>query len=430
MKFNVLKRNNKSNNQEQRGILYSGFNALNYNTMTSYKESVATQLSAVYRSVEILSNSVATLPIHLYFVDNKGDKKELHNELSVLLNSTPNEIMSRYTFIKMLISSMLLKGNGYALIKRNGDGTPKEIIYLDYELVAAKYNTTTREESYYVNGIGNVNPRDIINLCNFSTNGVIGDSTLTYAATTLSIATEAERNAENFFTKKANLSGIITSSKRIDPRQQEEIKYNWRNLFANPDNNGGVAVLGDDMKFQTITVSPLEQQLLETRRFSVHEIARFFGVNPHKLFSSDTQSYNSIEAENLSFLSDTLQPLITKIENEFERKLFTNQNKGKYDIKFDTEELLRTDKNTQAEYYTKLFNIGVLSINEIRSKLDMKPIENGDYHFMQVNISTVDNIANMQVKDNPSASNVLKSDDLTNNTQEETKSNKRKKSKA
>lgn len=144
------------------------------------------------------------------------------------------------------------------------------------------------------------------------------------------------------------------------------------------------------MSFQPITVNPADAQLLETRQFNVIDICRFFGVSPVKAFDLSKSSYSTVEATELAFLTDTLSPLLEKVEQEFERKLYKPSEKDSIDVRFDTSMLLRADKAALANYYNTLFNIGVVSPNEIRKQLDLPAIEGGDATFVQVNIQTLD----------------------------------------
>lgn len=154
------------------------------------------------------------------------------------------------------------------------------------------------------------------------------------------------------------------------------------------------------MTFAPITVNPADAQLLETRQFNVVDICRFFGVSPVKAFDLSKSSYSTVEATNLSFLTDTLSPLIEKIELEFERKLYKPSEKETIDVRFDTARLLRADKQSLANYYNSLFNIGVVSANDIRKELDMQAIEGGDTYFVQCNLSNIQTAAKNLPTDN------------------------------
>ena len=147
-----------------------------------------------------------------------------------------------------------------------------------------------------------------------------------------------------------------------------------------------MAVLEGNMDFEPITISPSDSQLLETRQFNVVDICRFFGVSPVKAFDLSNSSYSTIEATELAFLTDTLSPLLEKIEEDFERKLYKPSEKDSIDVRFNTSVLLRADKQSLANYYNTLFNNGVMSINEIRRELDLEATDGGDAHFVQVNL--------------------------------------------
>ena len=131
-------------------------------------------------------------------------------------------------------------------------------------------------------------------------------------------------------------------------------------------------------------IGPVDAQLLETRQFNVIDICRFFGVSPVKAFDLTNSSYSTVEATQLAFLTDTLAPLLEKIELEFERKLYKPSERRNIEVKFDTSALLRADKTSLAEYYNKLFQIGAVTVNEIRKALDLPAIDNGDKSFVQV----------------------------------------------
>jgi len=145
------------------------------------------------------------------------------------------------------------------------------------------------------------------------------------------------------------------------------------------------------MDFQPVSVNPSDAQLLETREFNVVDICRFFGVSPVKAFDLSKSSYSTVEATQLSFLTDTLQPLLEKIELEFERKLYKPSEKDNINVRFDTSVLLRVDKASQAEYFKSLVLIGAMTINEVRKELDLPALDNGDNSFVQVNTMTLKN---------------------------------------
>lgn len=391
----------KKKQQEERS---SSFDYLLYNGANSYSTSKALLLSTVYRCVEVISDSVAQLPLEPYKIDSEGFKIKFTSHPSYrLLNSEPNSRMSRFTFIKTLVVSTLLKGNGYAYIERDSEGNAVALHYIPSELVTIiKPKTLKDNTAYSITGIGNViEACNMIHILNFSYDGVEGISTLTHAKNTLGLSADSEAHASGFFKGGANLAGILTVQSTLTSKQKNDLKSSWQSAFSPATGQpNGVAVLEGNMQFEPITVNPADSQLLETRQFNVIDICRFFGVSPVKAFDLSKSSYSTVEATNLSFLTDTLSPLLEKIELEFERKLYKPSEKESIDVRFDTARLLRADKQSLANYYNTLFNIGVVSSNDIRKELDMQRIEGGDTHFVQCNLSNIELAAKNQPTDN------------------------------
>ena len=364
--------------------------ALNYNGWSTYKTSQSLALSAVYRCVEVITNGVASLPVKLYRTDEKGFKYEMHNNLSFILSKKPTGKINAFTFYKLIVKDILLQGNAYALILRNGKG---EIIGLQY-IQAGLVSPIDKGDriEYQVTGIkGFVRQEDILHFMNYTDNGVYGISVLTHARRTLGIADYGENASENFYKSGGCTTGFLKFDGPSSGKQREEILSAWNQATGGVRNQpNGIPVLPANVNYTQLSVNPADAQLLESREFSVVEICRFFGVSPTKCFDLTHASYNNSEMAELAFLNDTLRPLLTKIEMEMETKLFKPE-EG-YDIKFDVSELLRTDKKSQAEYFTKMFNLGVLSPNDIRKELDMDEIEGGDIHCAQINLTSIKNL--------------------------------------
>ena len=375
----------------------STFDYLMYNTGANYGTSKAMLLSTVYRCVEVISDSVAQLPLEPYKIDADGYRLKFTSHPSYrILNKEPNNRMTRFTFIKTLVVSTLLKGNGFAYIERDNKGNAIALHYIPSELVTIIPPSTIGENVMYnVTGLSNsVESCNMIHILNFSYDGITGISTLSHAKNTLGLAMDSESHASGFFIGGANLAGILTVQSTLTSKQKQDLKTSWQTAFSPTTGQpNGVAVLEGNMEFKPITVNPSDAQLLETREFNVIDICRFFGVSPVKAFDLSKSSYSTVEATNLSFLTDTLSPLLEKIELEFERKIYKPSEKESIDVRFDTSRLLRADKQSLANYYSTLFNIGVVSLNEIRKELDLASVEGGDNHFVQVNLMEVNKAA-------------------------------------
>lgn len=347
--FNLFKKKEKP---QERSFTPYGLGSLVYNTNSSYRNDKAMLLSTVYRCVDVISDSVAQLPLEPYKVDEKGYKRKyVEHPTYYLLNKEPNSNMSRFTFMKTLITSVLLDGNGYALIERDDKGNATKLKLIPSELVTVSRVDPLKEKIMYnVVGINQlIEPVNMIHILNFSYDGITGISTLQHARNTLGLASDSEAHAEGFFKGGANLAGIIKVQSSLTPKQKLDIKESWQATFSPVTGTpNGVAVLEGNMDFQPITVNPADAQLLETRQFNVIDICRFFGVSPVKAFDLSKSSYSTVEATQLAFLTDTLNPLLQKIELEFERKLYKPSERNTVDVRFDTSVLLRADKASQA----------------------------------------------------------------------------------
>lgn len=387
--------------------------ALNYNGWGTYKTSQSLALSAVYRCVEVITNGVASLPVKLYRIDEKGFKYEIHNNLSFILSKKPTGKINAFTFYKLIVKDILLMGNAYALILRDDNGEVVGLQYIQAGLVSP-IDKGDRIE-YQVTGIkGFVRQEDILHFMNYTESGVYGISVLTHARRTLGIADYGENASENFYKSGGCTTGFLKFDGPSSGKQREEILSAWNQATGGVRNQpNGIPVLPANVNYTQLSVNPADAQLLESREFSIVEICRFFGVSPTKCFDLTHASYNNSEMAELAFLNDTLRPLLTKIEMEMETKLFKPEER--YDIKFDVSELLRTDKKSQAEYFTKMFNLGVLSPNDIRKELDMDEIEGGDIHCAQINLTSIKNLEFV----NATSDNRLKEPELnTENNQE------------
>lgn len=358
---------------------------------TTVSTTQALRLSAVYSCVDIISSSIAQMPLVTYKLGTKGKKIATDHPAYNLLMREPNRFMSRYMMMDMLVKSMILSGNGYIYIRRDERGEAAELLPLHPSLVTIVNDENNHIQAYTHPQYGWIEPADMIHVPNFSTDGEHGRSTLRYAMETLGVAYDSERFAKGFFEGGANVSGIVSISHPISKAQKEAFLRSWyANFSPHTGHPNGIAILESDMDFKPITVNPVDAQLLETRKYNVVEICRFFRVSPQKVFDLEHASYSSLEATNLAFLTDTLQPNLVKIEQEFERKLFLPSRKMKYEVYFDTSSLLRTDKTALSNWYTKLYQIGAMTTNEIRKDLDLSPVDGGDTAFIQANLVPID----------------------------------------
>lgn len=381
--------------EEKRELSYVGCNAsgaLPFFPINNTNS--AMNLSAVYRAVELISNSIATLPIKILISDESGKNEADKHPLNyVFSDRNTDNLISKFTLFKLLVQSVLLRGNGFALIERKGDRV-SSLRYLEPNDVQIVYDKIRNALYYDVPLIKkHVEPKDMLHFVMFSYDGIKGLSVLQNAARSLSIAHASENAAKGFFDNGMMINGILKVQGPVNQKQREDLRAAWNETYT--ANGSGIAILQGNMDYQTIQLSAKESQMLESRQFSVTDIARFFGVSPILLGDlSAKTNLNTFEALQNDFLVHTLQPYIVMIENELNRKLL-KQSETNLSITLETNEILRIDKAAQSNYYSTLINSGVLSINEVRKEIGYNGIgEDGDKHvipYTDINQNLINN---------------------------------------
>ena len=334
--------------------------------------SFALSLSAVYSAVELISNSIALLPIQVKFKDDKGEPQvNSEHELNLAFN---NNDMSKYMIIKMMVVDMLLFGNGYALIERSG-GHVTGIRYLESNDVQVQWDKYKKKLYYTCNTVAGkiIQPENILHIYKNSRDGHTGIGVLKYAARTIDLANYTENSSLDYFAKGLNVTGIVHAKQPMNKIQAQQA-LNSIEGNVNAD-KAYYKFLPFDIDFQPLTQNAKDAQMIETRLFNVSEIARFFNISPVLLQDLSKSSYSTVEAANLQFLTQTLLPYISIIEAEFNRKLVGKEN---IFIDLDEREFLRTDSQSTANYYVTLVNAGILSRNEVREQLGYNKVEGGD----------------------------------------------------
>lgn len=407
--------------------------ALGFNGVSSYATTQSMRLSAVYAATNMISNSVALLPMKI-ITEEGGRKREVKHNLDIVLNLKPNNKQNHFNFFKLLIESAILKGNGYAYIVRDENLNVVSLELLDPDFVTPIMQVDGTVK-YIVNGMSEaVEPINMIHIYMHVDNTGRGISTIKYADMVLRGAYAAETHSENFFKSGAGLMGVLKSNAPMTNEQKRQCAESWR-MSINNTQGGGVAILPQGLDFQAIAISPEDSQLLETRKYNVVEIARFFNISPVKLFDYSNVSYSTLEQTSLAYLQDTILPYTQLIEDEFNLKLFKPSEVGRFKVDFDYSVMVQTDKATEAEYYTKLLTNGVVTVNDVRSKLGYEPSAEvgADKHWMQISYATIENIASgayikqTEQNQNQKVDNKVKQEGESQVDEEKPKKNKSKK---
>ena len=351
-------------------------------------ERSAMQMTAVYSCVRILAEAVAGLPLHLYrYTDSGGKEKAIDHPLYLLLHDEPNPEMSSFVFRETLMTHLLLWGNAYAQIIRNGKN---EVIAL-YPLMPNKMSVDRDEHGqlYYTYQRSNeeaptmkgssviLKPSDVLHIPGLGFDGLVGYSPIAMAKNAIGMAIACEEFGAKFFANGAAPSGVLEHPGTIkDPSRVREA---WQSQFGGSSNSGKVAVLEEGMKYTPISISPEQAQFLETRKFQINEIARIFRVPPHMVGDLEKSSFSNIEQQSLEFVKYTLDPWVIRWEQSIMRSLLTPEEKKTYYAKFNLDGLLRGDYQSRMNGYAIGRQNGWMSANDIREleNLDRIPAEEG-----------------------------------------------------
>ena len=351
-------------------------------------ERSAMQMTAVYACVRILSEAIAGLPLHMYrYKEDGGKEKAIDHPLYQLLHDEPNPEMSSFVFRETLMTHLLLWGNAYAQIIRNGKG---EIVAL-YPLMPNKMTVSRDEDGqlYYTYQKSQdelpkdggytvtLHPSDVLHIPGLGFDGLVGYSPIAMAKNAIGLAIATEEYGSKFFANGAAPSGVLEHPGTI--KDPSRVRESWQQTFGGSANSNKIAVLEEGMKYTPISISPEQAQFLETRKFQINEIARIFRVPPHMVGDLEKSSFSNIEQQSLEFVKYTLDPWVIRWEQSIHRTLLTADEKKVYFVKFNVEGLLRGDYQSRMSGYATARQNGWMSANDIREleNLDRIPAEDG-----------------------------------------------------
>lgn len=315
-------------------------------------EKTSMQMTAVYSCVRILSEAVASLPLHVYkYTDSGGKEKAIDHPLYFLLHDEPNPEMTSFLFRETLMTHILLWGNAYCQIIRNGKG---EVIAL-YPLMPDRmevdrdekrklfyrYITTAEDPKTMKGTTVLLKKEDVLHIPGLGFDGLVGYSPIAMAKNAIGLAIAAEEYGSKFYANGAAPSGVLEHPGVI--KDPSRVRESWVSTFGGSANSNKVAVLEEGMKYTPISINPSDAQFLETRKFQNNEIARIFRVPPHLVGDLEKSSFSNIEQQSLEFVKYTLEPWIVRWEQGMKRALFSFDEKKDYFIKFNVDGLLRGD---------------------------------------------------------------------------------------
>ena len=346
-------------------------------------EKTAMQTTAVYACVRILAETIASLPLHTYKYTETGKEKAMTHSIYQLLAEEPNPEMTSFVFRETLMGHLLLWGNAYAQIIRDGRG---RVLAL-YPLLPNRMTVdrSVNGDIYYIynkseednptlQGYGPVylSSDEILHIPGLGFDGLVGYSPIAMAKNAVGMAIATEEYGASFFANGANPGGVLEHPGVVkDPKR---VRDSWNSVYQGSSNAHRVAVLEEGMKFQSIGIPPEQAQFLQTRKFQLNEIARLFRIPPHMIGDLDKSSFSNIEQQSLEFVKYTLDPWVIRWEQALKKSLLSEEEKSKYFIKFNVDGLLRGDYQSRMSGYAVGRQNGWLSTNDIRELENLNSI--------------------------------------------------------
>ena len=361
-------------------------------------EFTAMQTTAVYACVRILAESIAGLPLHVYEYRGNGKERVPGHPLYFLLHDSPNPEMTSFIFRETAMIHLLLWGNSFSQIIRDG---MRRVVGL-YPLLPNRMSVDRDEHGelvYTYTPMSDSNPNlksgqsiklrreDVLHIPGLGFDGLVGYSPIAMARNAVGMTLACEEYGSSFFANGARPGGVLKHPGVL--KDPSKLRESWQAVYGGTANTGKVVVLEEGVDYQQISIPPEEAQFLETRKFQIDEIARLYRVPPHMIGDLEKSSFNNIEQQSLEYVKYTLNPWVVRWEQSLQKALFLPSEQKRYFIKFNVDGLLRGDYQSRMQGYATGRQNGWLSANDIREMENMNPIpdeEGGNLYLINGNL--------------------------------------------
>lgn len=357
---------------------------------------VAMKITALNEGVNLISDTIASLPVYLYKRNDDGSRVRVNDYRNSLLNLENSQNSTSYNMKKNFVLDFLIHGNGYLDINKDSKGTIKSLIHIPYkEIELIDVNTINKRDSIYQYSYwGMVNAaHEVVNLVrNPTKNEVKGIGVLDEGSMTLEGATGLDEYSKNVNANGFNARGVIETEKVMSKPSRDSLKAMLKSFFHGGKNAGKVLLLDDGMKFKALSLSPADMNLLQQKNFTVQDIARLLKMPGYLLGASDSSMvYSNVEQTQLQFLQMTIDPILRLIEDTFNKYLLTEDEKSSnFFWEFSTQNMLRTTPEKEIKMYSDAVKGSLLTVNEARRKLNWSNIEGMDRPLIMSGMCIID----------------------------------------
>lgn len=347
--------------------------------------------TGVYACVRIIAETIASLPLGVYrYKDERARELDRKHPLFKILHSRPNPAMTSFTFRETMIAHLVLRGNAYAKIKRNGGGDVIALWPLHPDYVTPVFVGETLQYRVRENGQDAMYPASqILHLRGMGADGVQGYSVITLAREAVGLAMSCEESGARLFGNGSTPGGILVSPGKLSPDRKRDIAATWQAAYGGNANRYRVAVLdGGELNWQPVGMPPEDAQFLQTRTFQLAEMARWFNIPLHKLQVLENASYATVEQQNIDFVVHCIRPWCERLEQELCSQLLSEKDQETHFAKHRIDGLLRGDLASRYTAYATARQWGWMSVNDILELEDRNPVgPEGDVYLSPMNMT-------------------------------------------
>jgi HK97 family phage portal protein len=365
-------------------------------------EQSALTYSAFWNAVSLISGTIGSLPLHLMKKNGRSTLIADDNELYRTMHDRWNPFITAKVGRQTITAHVLTWGNGYAEIERNVYGeairlwpiAPNRVVSIEMVDNDIVYGVDVGTEIKYL-------PRSkVLHLHGLGFDGFSGYSVVGMARKSIGLAMAMETFGSRLFSNGTHPGAVVRHPGQV--KDVKALREALAETYAGLGNTHRLMLLEDGMEFEKVGIPPEDAQFLQSREFHITEIARWFNLPPHKLKDLTKSSFNNIEQEQISFVTDSILPWLIDFEQEFHLQLLTESQKYREKLYFKhiVEGLLRADAKSRAEYYQIMKRNGLMTPNEIRAKEDLNPDPNpfADELWCEVNLYPLSKFNELQSK--------------------------------
>lgn len=379
---NRNKKEQENNTNQYSSTQNTAIVGTSFSGSSKISEEDALSISSVASATELITATIARLPVKLYKQGEKGEYVSVEDSRTFLLNNEPNHLQTAITLKKRIILDYLLHGNSYIY----PEWQRNELLAIHHiparNVSVEKY--VNKNLPFVVDGVVKVTgadatmveflPDDLMIILKNSEDGLQSTGVLDLNADLLSLALNQQEYSSSLLENGSLPMAILTTPSKLSDKAMERITKSWRSAYQGKKNAGKTVVLEEGMDYKPVSLNPNELDLSTSKNSTLSDIARVFGI-PESMLNADANKYNSNEQNNLHFLQYTLEPVITAFESALNKSLLLEEEKKKgYSFKFDRDSILATTESEKFATTIQAMKGGLLSVNEARGRHNMKQI--------------------------------------------------------